>query len=227
MGIGQAKSRLNSSTTSVVTAGAGAGMPPGSIQTCNGARKPVIEADGGDSLPPTSAAIGLDLTRIAGRTCIAHVGPADVCGGSSTSRLSGTALPREARDCVSEAGISVLCPRSVIAFEKREADGRQPRLNIPRSSSRSRHKHTPSITPPRGRVAESGYSDQHRKNSQLKVVSRTGGTQDTGCVCFLTKGRTSDSRLPESRLRRSPPRPSPCLDAGGTALDLPHRVSCA
>lgn len=61
MGIGQAKSRLNSSTTSVVTADAGAGMPPGSIETCNGARKPVIDADGGDSLPPISAAIGLEL----------------------------------------------------------------------------------------------------------------------------------------------------------------------
>lgn len=32
-----------------------------SIETCNCARQPVIEADGGESLPPISAAIGLDL----------------------------------------------------------------------------------------------------------------------------------------------------------------------
>lgn len=61
MGIGRAKSRLKSSTTSLVTASAGAGMPPGSIGKCDGARKPVIDADGGDSLPPVSAAIGHEL----------------------------------------------------------------------------------------------------------------------------------------------------------------------
>lgn len=40
---------------------------------------------------------------------------------------------------------------------------------------------------------------------------------------FRQRGRTSDSRLPESRPRRSPPRPIPCPDAARTALDLPHR----
>lgn len=58
-----------------------------------------------------------------------------------------------------------------------------------------------------GRVAESGYSDQHRNNSELKVVSRTGGTQDTGCVCCLTKGhdfRQSIAREPPQALAAAP-----------------------
>lgn len=36
-------------------------MPPVSIRGMHCARRPVIDADGGESLPPTSAAIGLDL----------------------------------------------------------------------------------------------------------------------------------------------------------------------
>lgn len=37
---------------------------------------------------------------------------------------------------------------------------------------------------------------------------------------FRQRGRTSDSGLPESRPRRSPPRPIPCPDAARTALDF-------
>lgn len=44
---------------------------------------------------------------------------------------------------------------------------------------------------------------------------------------FRQRGKISDSRLPESRPTRAPPRPIPCLDAARTALDLPHTLSCA
>lgn len=73
-----------------------------------------------------------------------------------------------------------------------------------------------------GALQDPGNCDQHRNNSQPKVVSRTGG--DSGHrLCLLSdKGagfRQSIAREPSERPPRARSRP---FDAGRTALDLPH-----
>ncbi len=51
---------------------------------------------------------------------------------------------------------------------------------------------------------------------------KRAGLRRSAVFAFRQRGRTSDSRLPESRPRRSPPRPIPCPDAARTAVDLLH-----
>lgn len=97
-----------------------------SIEACNCAGQPVIDADGSESLPLISAALGLDLDadrRVAPasftseRMCAEGYRPAGSPGWRSREELGiASGRGRDQRLCVLARHI---------AFEKREADGRQ------------------------------------------------------------------------------------------------------
>lgn len=164
------------------------------------ARRPVIDADSGDSLPPISAAIGLV------RSCIAHVEAAGVSAGSPSgapARSSG--LPEGA------AGTSVFVFARDVAFEKREAEGRQ--SSAPAdciSHVVHQDRDTSTLLPERHPWAlwriwaiaiNTATIRSHRSSCER------AGTHDIGCVCFLTKEqdfRQSIARAPPEALAPAP-----------------------
>lgn len=99
-------------------------MPPVSIEACNCARQPVIDADGSDSLPLISAALGLDLDGDRWVAPASFTSERRMCAEGYRALRDGA--PRGARDCVTARPGPASCVLARhIGFETREADGRQ------------------------------------------------------------------------------------------------------